>query len=117
MMTEADLQAVADLTIEAFPGASVKPHIHLKKARGGWCSYVTQNITIPEWTQACGESYIIYYVVHEVCHLLDFKDRHGAQFQRIEDKALKLWGIRIDRLRVYPKRLYLNGQKVYERRC
>jgi len=74
-------------------------------------------ITLPKWLEKYDDNYAIYYAIHETCHIvnyLKYRNRgHCEDFKRIEDEALALWGIRIVRAKVYPKELYVNGQKVY----
>jgi predicted metal-dependent hydrolase len=63
------------------------------------------------------EEYAIYYIVHEVCHFKHTNERgHGKEFKSTERKALDSWGIEIEYSRAYPKKLYHNGQCVYDRK-
>lgn len=105
-MTTMDLQAVVDLTSEAFNYGSVS--IRLKDVhRGSAGDY----ITLPKWVQKYAEAYQIYYAVHEIMHCIrGLGGRHDSVFKSMENKALALWGIEITRKKVYPKGMKINGK-------
>ena len=117
-MNAEDYQAIADLTMEALGF----PHIETRvKDIWGAGRFNPHYITLPKWIGERGETFETYYVIHEVCHYEAFTTGkpldgwHNADFKRLETRALALWGITIDRLRVYPKKLYLNGVSAYKK--
>jgi len=106
-INQSDLQAIADLTAETL---NVKiPPVLVKNVQRGRAN--SRYITIPVNVLLHHEVYCIYYIVHEVCHYL--QKGHGPLFQKLEEKALSLWGITIERKRVYPKSLSIDGQGVW----
>jgi len=131
-MTEADLQAVVDLTIEAITtnpptrqGRPIsvttppKPKVEVRSIRGGYAKYRLNLIVIPAWALKEGDSHAIWYAVHEASHFLNPERRHGHTFEDIENVGLRLWDIRISRRsRVYPTKLVAvsNGSTLWERR-
>lgn len=88
--------------------------------RTGWRTRGRQTlfyITLPKWLENHDESYAIYYCIHEACHVVDhlkygYNGPHSEMFKEIEDEALALWGLKIERAKAYPKELYANGQQI-----
>ena len=62
-----------------------------------------------------GETYLFYYVIHEFTHCLGYA-RHDSDFKRSERRLLNLFDIDIDYARAYPRALYANGEKVYQKK-
>ena len=112
-LTQEDLQSIIDLTIERmrefFP---IRPTLHYKEiSRNGRANWKTNSITVPCWAGRIGESYVIYYTLHELTHYVNgHLGGHGEFFKRMEDKILAIWGLSIKRAKCYPKELYANGQ-------
>src|SRR5689334_18020766 len=99
-MQNIDLQAIIDTTVENlrsdFP---IRPRVELRTLkRGGRANWTSQTISIPEWATKFGETYLIYYVLHELTHYYNGRlGGHGPKFREIENKLLSLWGITIRR--------------------
>ena len=106
-MDRKDYQAIVDLTSEALGISSIP--IRIKNVGGGRAN--KNYITLPKWLDKYDEQYQIYYTVHETCHY-GFGRNHFSLFKMGEDKALALWGIKIERKKAYPKALYANGQRI-----
>jgi predicted metal-dependent hydrolase len=100
-MTLNEIQAIANLTAKLL-GISTKPKAEITTNKRGR-AYTTQNrFNIPEWSLKHGERFVIYYIVHEVCHFYGGELDHGPLFCKVEDRALKFWGLYIQRKKVYP---------------
>ena len=100
-MKLSELQAIANLTAK-YLGLSVKPKAKITPNKRGR-AYTTKGwFSIPEWAFKHGEKFLIYYVVHEVCHFYGGTLDHGKLFCQVEDRALKFWGLYIRRKKVYP---------------
>ena len=100
-MKLSEIQAIANITAKHL-GLSLKPRAEITKNKRG-CAYTTKGyFTIPEWAFNHGEKFVIYYVVHEVCHFYGGTLDHGKLFCQVEDRALKFWGLYIQRKKVYP---------------
>ena len=93
--------------------------IHLVVKEGihrGHAYYGSGLLTVPKWAtnnQFEGTT----YVIHEFSHFVNFykgtdMDTHGKSFKRIENRLLKLFGLRIDRYRAYEKKIYYNEELV-----
>ena len=111
-MDRKDYQTIADLTSEALKIPCIQ--VRIKNVLGGRAN--KNYITLPKWLEKYDEEYQTYYVVHEVCHYLRHTIKgmrgHNAIFQKYEDEALELWGIKIERAKAYPKALYANGKRI-----
>lgn len=76
-------------------------------------------ITIPFKQKPVRENwhYALAYLIHEFSHLVSYirygNFDHGSTFKRIEKRLLGLYGLSIDRKKVYLKALYASGKKVY----
>lgn len=112
-MTEYDLQEYADIACLYLAMPSIP--IQVKGGiRAGRARVKTRKITIPAWATKLSPHYAIYYVLHEVAH---FRFRgHGIAFKEHEQSLCKMAGITIDYAKAYPKKLYYNGQLVYNSR-
>lgn len=100
-MTLNEIQAIANLTAK-FLGLSIKPKGKITQTKRGRAYTTKGYFTIPEWAFKHGEKFLIYYVVHEVCHFYGGTLDHGKLFCQVEDRALKFWGLYIQRKKVYP---------------
>ena len=109
-LQEEDLQTIANLTTEFLKIDRVE--IDIRDIRNGYFKKYYNFAIIPRWIFSKVDTYIAYYVIHEICH--QFGYRHNAYFKEMERKALGYWGIEIEYMRAYPKRLYENGEMVYE---
>lgn len=118
-MTLQDYKTISELTAEHF-GVFKKVDIKVKDVnRGGAWKYIGLDkyyIILPKWLEKYDDNYAIYYAVHEICHIIalikNWDWSHGEMFKKIEDEALVLWGLEIERAKVYPKELYANGQQI-----
>ena len=100
-MTEADIQAIADLTAK-FLGIPFRPIGKIRDVRRGTAWRKARWFSIPRWVLDHGEDYATYYVIHEVCHFANGYIHHGPEFREVEDRALAYWGLKIHRKKVYP---------------
>lgn len=135
-----DMQAVADLVVEKYyyrdhwqiswlshctkqhlavlfqSTGVLKPtiHVHLKSVKRGKASWRHNQVIIPMWVGRYAEEYQLYYVLHELAHVLvgPSHQPHGSEFRVMEDKLLSDWDLSIKRMRVYPKHLYSKGQDI-----
>jgi len=110
-----DLQAIADLTVERLGRAHVPP-IRLKNTLRGRAG--KDFISIPLWVihYPYPLEFVIYYVVHEVCHYF-YGFRHDRAFKAGETKTLSLWGLKPIYARAYIKKLIGdNGNIVYDKK-
>jgi predicted metal-dependent hydrolase len=61
--------------------------IYAVNQRRGKCSYHKKYITIPQWAIDKGDSYLDWYVAHELSHVFQFvrnvRDNHGPHFMSI----------------------------------
>lgn len=95
-------------------------HKHIKmvftKASGGRANLTHTQFTVPKHAlEKFGETYLYYYVIHEFTHCYANNGTHDGQFKRTERKLLALFGITIDYAKAYPRALYANGEKVYQK--
>ena len=89
--------------------------MHFTRAGGGKANLKKAHFTIPRHALAEGEAYTLYYVIHEFTHCLGHYKGHDNTFKRKERTVLNLLGMSIDYARAYPKALYVNGEKVYNK--
>jgi predicted SprT family Zn-dependent metalloprotease len=90
-----------------------KPVVKIKDIQGGGrYSDKTDTITLPKWIFKNSEEFVIYYIVHELCHT--YYSGHPREFKRLEQAVLSKWDIEIEYAKAYPKYLYSNGVEVYE---
>jgi len=114
-MTNADLQAVSDLTAEQLH-LNLNPKVEVHEVQKGRVRPKTGKVTIPNWALSRGEPYVIAYVIHEVCHYKFMG--HGQNFRTCEMSALKPWGLFPIYSRAYIKELRqgsVNGPTLYKR--
>ena len=108
---------VAKITLELL-NEKHKSNVTLKLSHGrrGRARLSKQYFSLPIWalTNCYPEQYIIYYTIHEYTHCLLMMG-HNETFKNKESELLKEFGIEIEYARAYPKRLYANGEIVYER--
>jgi len=98
-----DIQYIADLTAK-FINLPIRPKAKIHHEVRGYAHINKKHFFIPYSALKRGNHYIIYYIVHEVCHFHNGGTHHGAAFRKIEDKALLYWGLKIEREGVYPKK-------------
>lgn len=97
-----EIQSIANLTAK-FLGLSIRPKAEITSNQRGRAYTTKGRFSIPEWAFEHGERFVIYYVVHEVCHFYGGEIDHGQLFCKVEDRALKFWGLYIQRKKVYPQ--------------
>ena len=107
-MTLNEIQAIANITAK-FLGLPIKPKAEITSNKRGRAYTTKGRFNIPEWAFKHGEKFVIYYIVHEVCHFYGGTLDHGNLFCQVEDRALKFWGLYIQRKKVYP-----NPQSVFK---
>lgn len=112
-LTEADLQAVADLVTERDRASPVA--VSLRNTRNGKAYHEFRLVTVPMWALKYGDDYTIYYVIHEVAHIVYGKGGHGEGYKAVEDRLLSYWELSIKRARAYPRTVYSRGQVVYSK--
>lgn len=87
----------------------MKVNLIIKNIRRG---YATKRkglykVVIPQWAFNQGENYWIWYVCHEMAHVIHHSlygtFRHTNEFKVIEDIYLADFGLYIIRKKVYPK--------------
>lgn len=115
-MDKKDYQAVIDLTREEL-GIKYPIEVKIKDVYGGRAN--KNYITLPKWLDKYSQWYQIYYAIHETCHYLPEGSIEGKKlrghtelFKKDEDRILKLWGIDIERTKAYPKKLFVDGQRI-----
>ena len=112
MMTEADLQAVADLVLER-EGSGRRVRVRITTTRRGHAYIDKGELTVPIWALAQGDDFAIYYTIHEVAHFYHYG--HGDAYKRVEDRLLSHWELSIGRKKHYPRTMYSKGEIVYLR--
>lgn len=67
------------------------------------------HISIPKWSLGHGEAFSIYYVIHEVCHIILYSRQkgwgHNEDFRNLELQLLARFDIVPIYSKAYPKRL------------
>jgi predicted metal-dependent hydrolase len=91
--------------------------------RGGRACNDTRRITIPLWANRTKE-YFVYYVIHELTHIIRPYGGHNQLFKTTEQAICKRYNIKIQYKKAYPKFLYeyktgkvlcgRHGQEVYQ---
>jgi hypothetical protein len=89
--------------------------MHFTNANAGRAKTRIKHFTIPIHALKSCETYLLYYVIHEFTHCITNK-MHDTKFKFTESALCSQFGISIDYARAYPKRLYYNGQTVYEKK-
>ena len=93
-----------------------KVKMDFTRARAGRANLRHDHFTVPQHAlEKFGETYLFYYVIHEFTHCLG-NSSHDGDFKRKERQLLKLFGITIDYAKAYPRALYANGKKVYQKK-
>lgn len=91
--------------------------IHFKNIRRGRATPLGY-VSIPLWALTLGEVYFIYYILHELCHQIEYKkygvSSHDNNFKNIEKALLNRFNIKIEYKKVYPKRLIKGNKVVYQ---
>jgi len=110
---------VAKITLELL-NEKHKSNVVLKRishSTRGMARFRQQYFSLPDYLFSGNypEQYIIYYTIHEYTHCLLMMGTHNPFFKSKESSDLKEFGIEIEYARAYPKRLYANGEIVYER--
>ena len=83
----------------------------IKNVKRGYATKVKNmyKVVIPQWAFKRGENYWIWYVVHEIAHVIHHSlfgtYRHDNNFKAIEDMYLEDFGLQIIRKKVYPKEI------------
>jgi len=91
------------------------PKLILTSAKRGHVNFYKKHVFIPEFAyKKMPKAYTIYYIIHEMVHFR--YPNHGYWFKKKEEELLRLWGIEIERAKIYPKRLIENGEVVYYRK-
>ena len=108
-----DAQALLDLLNEHYKSSVLMAFTHANKGRA---NIIAKRFTIPQHALDKGETYLHYYVIHEFTHCLGFFDEHNLAFKRKEQTLLAMFGISIDYAKSYPRALYCNGEKVYQKK-
>lgn len=91
--------------------------VYIKNNGRGWGGTSTRTgrkyITIPHWVlHVKNSAWAVYYITHEVCHLIAKDGGHGDAFKRTERATLRIFGIGIQYgtgnkyKRTYPMELY-----------
>jgi len=91
--------------------------LKLTSAKRGKTFYRWQKVTIPTWSIAEGRNHALYYMLHELAHVVTMGHNHDEEFKRVEDLLLARYGITIVRRAKspYPKTISVNGEVIYER--
>ena len=78
--------------------------------------YRWRKVTIPTWSIATGRDHSLYYMLHELAHVVTIGHGHDEEFRRVEDKLLAVYGITIVRRAKspYPKTISMNGEVIHE---
>jgi hypothetical protein len=89
------------------------PTIKWTNAAYGRCIPKKGLIYIPHWAKSVGVGFLVYYAVHETCHLKNLK--HNKEFKALEQLALKPFDLTIEYAEDYPEVLYWQGNPIYKR--
>ena len=103
-------QKVVDNTLECLE-LNIVVTVTIAEIMRGRGYFVEKKIMLPAWLSEHDVVYQVYYAVHELVHCL-LGYRHDETFKKIEDVLLDLWGIEIERKKVYPKKLFLKGKEI-----
>jgi hypothetical protein len=93
-----------------------KTHVRMSfsKARAGRANLEKKQFTIPLTAQAhFGLDYMMYYVIHEFTHCLGYHN-HRTSFKHKEQQLCELFGYKLEYKKAYPRRIYANGQIIYQ---
>ena len=99
MMNRSDAVAVIESTSEAIGMPVQKFRL---APRQGHARRLSHSISIPRVALTLSEAYCIYYICHELAHLVVFRlgcigdsCSHGPIFKREEQRLCKFWGVEI----------------------
>lgn len=122
-MNQADLKAAIELTKDKFGGLARLVTVRFADIRAGYAKPRENKITLPNWIFNRGNTFALYYALHEVAHLIhrwqsnsERHKMHGIEFKAIEKQVMDTWDLQIEYAKAYPKRVYLNGVKDYEKK-
>ena len=101
-LTLTDLQDAANMAAKTLNLVGC-PKVLFKNIQAGKCHRKTQSVSIPHWTAKHGDAYLLYYVLHEVCHFIDMS--HNSVFKAAEAKCLQEWDLTIVYAKAYPRKL------------
>lgn len=85
--------------------------VELRELGSGRGYYFEKHIMLPTWIGKYHPAFQVYYLIHEICHCI-VGHYHTPLFKITEDHVLAVWSMRIVRRRVYPKKLYFNGEEI-----
>ena len=120
-MTQKALKEIGQTILQEH---GIKGKIKFKNINGGRATKLG-NISIPKWTLTRGkrgkkEYFALYYVLHEVSHLIQIdrglKGVHTNEFKEIEKALMLRYNIIPIYSKAYPKKLInKEGKTLYER--
>ena len=113
-LTLTDLQDAANMAAKTLDLVD-HPKVLFKNIRVGKCHPKTKTVSVPQWAAKHGDAYLLYYVLHEVCHFIEMS--HNSVFKAAEDKCLQEWELTIVYGKAYANKL-LNkaGEVVYDKK-
>lgn len=89
------------------------PIIKWTNAKFGKCVPDRNTVYIPNYAIKVGVGFLVYYAVHETCHLKLMP--HNLQYKAIEQLALAPFELTIKYAGDYPSVLYWRGRPIYQR--
>jgi len=108
-----ELQEVADAMCQRHQVAAIT--VEIRVVRRGRARPGTHRVTVPAWALALGREYAVYYVIHEVTHLISGQARHTPRFHELEVEWLARYGMRPVYRRAYPRQMWsLDGELLWE---
>jgi hypothetical protein len=113
VITPRELQKVANAMCRQAKVAAIG--VEVREVRRGRARPRTGRVTVPTWALDLGRAYALYYVIHEVVHLLIREARHTPRFHETEVQWLVQYGMRPVYRRAYPKQMWsLDGVLLWE---
>ncbi len=109
----ADTYAILGLLNE-YNNTDIK--MDISRACRGRANIKLNHFTVPIFAFNKGAEFSQYYVIHEYTHIMGKHYNHDSAFKRLEQILLSLFDLTLDYAKAYPKAIYANGQKVYERK-
>lgn len=112
-----DLDAISDLCFEYLKRPKIDFTWDWRDNQHGYADYSQKRIVMPKFAKAHGDTFVIQYFIHELCHLIvprDGRGGHGFKFKQMEIKLCALFGITFERARVYPTKIYLEDKLVWQ---
>lgn len=88
----------------------------INRACRGRANIELNHFTVPIFAFNQGEEFSQYYVIHEYTHIMGKHYNHDSSFKRVEQSLLSLFDLTLDYAKAYPKAIYSNGQKVYDKK-